>query len=251
MFASFKKIISLAIMTVLLFGAASCSKDSNNLHSGESGGGLGGSTARFTIVGSYLYIVDATKIHTYNIAGMEPVLESTAEIGMDIETIFPYKNKLFIGSQAGMYILSIADPATPTMEGAVQHFRACDPVVADDHYAYVTLRTGTGCGGFISALEVYDISSIRTPVKVTQVDMENPQGLSLYGDALYVCNNEGGLRVFDVSTPSSPTTKRTFIDGRIYKDCIAYDNTLFCMISGGMAIYDISVPFEPVFITEV
>lgn len=248
---SLYQIIFVLASSVWLIFAAGCSKDSNNFQSADSSSGIGGSTARFTIVGNYLYLIDNSNIITYDISGSAPSLSSTTKLGMDIETIYPYQDKLFIGSATGMFVMDISEPANPVMEGAVAHLRACDPVVADDNYAYVTLRTGVGCGGFISALEVYNISDVRYPAKIAQVDMKNPHGLALLGNALYVCDNEWGLKVFDVTVPDNPVVQYSITNEHIYKDCIAYDNTLFCMVSGGMVIFDISDPFEPVVIAEV
>src|SRR5690606_21363599 len=85
---------------------------------------------------------------------------NTVSIGFDVETIFPYGEKLFIGSASAMYIYDISDPKNPARQGTVSHIRACDPVVADGNYAYVTLRNNnSGCGGSQNILNIYDISA--------------------------------------------------------------------------------------------
>jgi hypothetical protein len=67
--------------------------------------GIGGSTARFTIAGNALYIVDQSNLHVYDIStASNPSKVSDKNIGWSIETIFPYQNHLFIGSSSGVYI---------------------------------------------------------------------------------------------------------------------------------------------------
>ncbi|HEX6848591.1 MAG TPA: hypothetical protein VF144_16515, partial [Chitinophagaceae bacterium] len=120
---------------------------------GNSGGvkaitGIAGSMSRFSIVNNYLYAVNISSLKVLDISLLsDPQLQNTVGVGWNIETIYPFKNKLFMGSSNGMFIFDISNPAAPVPEGSVQHFRACDPVVADDTYAFVTLRAGTFCEG--------------------------------------------------------------------------------------------------------
>jgi hypothetical protein len=123
----------------------------NSSLSGTSSGGsaapttgIAGSMARFSIVNNYLYAVNTSSIKVLDISMVnDPQLQNTVPVGWNIETIYPFKNKLFLGSSTGMFIFDISNPVAPAREGSVAHFRACDPVVADDTYAFVTLRAGT------------------------------------------------------------------------------------------------------------
>src|SRR3954471_12778821 len=95
--------------------------------------GQGGSLARFTIAGNYLYTVDRQNLKVYDIAnGSQPVFKSSVPVGFEIETIFPFKDKLFIGSTSVVHIFSIEDPALPKkLAEAISPsvMRRCDPVV--------------------------------------------------------------------------------------------------------------------------
>src|SRR5690606_16325402 len=103
--------------------------------------GQGGSMARFKIVDDYLYAVDSHTINIFNISDLEnPKDLDDVQAGFDIETIFNYGQHLFLGSMRGMYIYDITNPAMPTFVSEFQHGTACDPVVVDENYAYVTLR---------------------------------------------------------------------------------------------------------------
>src|SRR5690606_37999737 len=68
-----------------------------------SGSGVGGSMARFTISGDYLYLLDGGDIQTVNVSvEKNPVEKKRTPVSWDMETIFPYKSNLFVGSSSGM-----------------------------------------------------------------------------------------------------------------------------------------------------
>ena len=72
---------------------------------GDSNTGIGGSMARFTIKGDYLYTVDSYDLKTFDIKDkVNPEITSEVNLGWGIETIFPYGENLFIGAQSGMHI---------------------------------------------------------------------------------------------------------------------------------------------------
>ncbi|WP_088339590.1 LVIVD repeat-containing protein [Robiginitalea sediminis] len=160
--------------------------------------GQGGSLARFKIVADYLYAVDSHTINVFDISDLEaPVALEDVFAGFDIETIFNYGDHLFLGSMRGMYIYDITAPATPTFVSEFQHGTACDPVVVDGQYAYVTLRGGNGCGALESGLFIVDISDITRPELAVQYPLDEPYGLGLKGTQLFVCDGSSGLKVYD------------------------------------------------------
>jgi hypothetical protein len=240
--SNMKPLYSFFCVCVCAFLITSCDKDSNN--PGETGTGTGGSLARFTIAANHLYIADGTTLHTYSLNDpANPQKTSSTAIGWNIETIFPWKDKLFIGSRDAMYIFSIANPDQPASLGMVSHFRACDPVIANDSIAYVTVRSGSSCGGNINALLVYNIKQILAPDQRNAIPLVNPYGLGMKGNRLFICDGAEGLKIFDISIPYYPT-QIEHITGDTFYDCIPYDDTLICMIQGGIALYDISDPMQ-------
>ena len=156
-----KKRILLVTTFISLVFLNSCTKE---FAAGASQAGAGGSTTRFTIAGNYLYVVDNTSLKAFDIsnAGTAPVLKSTTDVGINIETIFPYQDKLFIGSSMSMYIYSLTNPEKPARlaKADYQVRMSCDPVVAKDSTAYATLNSTGPCGGGISQLVVYNIKDI-------------------------------------------------------------------------------------------
>src|SRR5690606_27823338 len=82
--------------------------ESGGLYANSAGGsnyGTGGSTARFTLLNNNLYTVDHYQLKLFNVSQpRDPKYLNTIHLGGGIETIFPYNNKLFIGSTTGMHI---------------------------------------------------------------------------------------------------------------------------------------------------
>ncbi len=171
--------------------------------SGSSGTGKGGSMACFTIKDGYLYAVDATELHVFDLGEVSKPKKvgDKIRVGTGIETIFNYGEKLFIGSQLGMFIYDISNRVYPKREGSYQHTRSCDPVVVEGDYAYVTLHDAVDCGGGVNQLDVIDISNPRNPKKVRTFNMTNPHGLGIDNGTLFVCDGRDGLKVYDTKNP--------------------------------------------------
>lgn len=243
-FSFYKILFTLSIC----FAGWSCSKDGTTDSAAPATTGVGGSLAKFTIVGNFLYAVDNSYLYAYDISNpLNPLKTSTTGVNNQVETIYPFNNRLFIGTSTGMFIYSIDSAAVPTKLGQAIHVRSCDPVVANDSIAFVTLKGNTRCGPAESGLYVNDIKNVLQPVLIKKVALSNPEGLGLNGSTLYICCNNDGLKVFNVSNPANPVEIKT-ITGGYFKDVIPYGDLLICYISTGISLYDISNPTNPVFI---
>ncbi len=193
---------------------------------GGSGTSRGGSMARFTIYGDWLYTVNESQLTVVSLANPErPVEGDRLSIGSGIETIFPMDTLLFIGSQNGMMIYNIKNPEFPKHLSTTLHFRSCDPVVAADTLAFVTLNStlGTWCGQAGNLLQVYDIKNLRSPVLLREVTMSSPRGLSvdLGQKMLFVCDN--GIKAYDISDPRNPEAMYTTLSLEQVGKIDAYD----------------------------
>ena len=239
------------LFVILLLGVISCTKESVNSNSANSTSGTGGSLARFTIAQNRLYVVDRSNLFTYNLSDpANPLLVSTLFVGGNVETIFPYKDKLFIGSATGMYIYSISNANTPVKLGAALHVRSCDPVVANDSVAFVTLTSGSRCGPAADGLYIHDIKNILQPVLKKTLPMATPYGLGLKDTVLYVCCRQNGLKIFNVTDAYNPLLKNT-LNGETFMDVIPISNLLICYVSRGIMLYDISSPQNPLLIKKI
>lgn len=161
---------------------------------------IGGSMARFTTAKDHLYTIDGQEIKVFDVSlSSTPVLQNEVYVQWGIETLFPVENTLFIGSNAGVFIYDISNPASPIYTSSFAHATSCDPVFVSGDRAYVTLRSGNTCFGVINQLDVLDVSNLNNPQLIQSYPMTNPHGLSVVDNTLYLCEGQDGLKVFDVT----------------------------------------------------
>jgi hypothetical protein len=204
--------------------------------------GMAGSMARFSLVNNYLYTVNNQNLTSFNISDVNnPVSTSSQMVGWNIETIYPFNNKLFIGSSASMFIYDISNPAVPSRLSQVTHFRACDPVVADNNYAFVTLRDGNACGGTLNQLQVINVSNLQSPFIAKTYTMTNPHGLAKDNNLLFICDGRDGLKMYDATDPLNISLKKSITGMETY-DAIAWNNNLLVVAKDGLYQYDYSNP---------
>jgi hypothetical protein len=170
--------------------------------SGGSSTGTGGSMARFIIYRDILYSIDVTDLHMFDISDeLDPVTVGSQNIGWNIETVFITRDHLFIGSMQGMYIYDLADPVLPDHVSTYWHVTSCDPVVVEENYAYITLRTGNRCQTDVNRLEIVDVKDLSNPVLLKSYPMYNPHGLGIDQGTLFVCDGDEGLKIYDATDP--------------------------------------------------
>ncbi|MBC8053636.1 MAG: hypothetical protein H7Y13_11285 [Sphingobacteriaceae bacterium] len=228
-----KRLFFLILISCLL----ACSKNDSAPTTSGSTAGSGGSLARFALSSDHLYTVSPSHLTAYNVATAEnPVEQKEINLGFGVETIFPYKNNLFIGTETGMKIMDITNPHTPVFLSSYEHIRSCDPVVANDEYAFVTLRSGTTCRQGINALNIIDIKNLSTPKLVQTYTLNKPYGLAIDGTNLFVC--DGGIRHYDATDAKNLSLKSTTpIEAT---DVIANNGVLMVIGKDGIYQYDYS-----------
>jgi hypothetical protein len=189
----------------------SCQKD---LQNSSSESGVGGSLARFAIVGNKMYVVTIDQLKTFDISNPKQLkaLDTVQlrSIG-DIETIFSFDKNLFIGSRSALHIYKIDTNGVPRFGSVAQHSWGCDPVVANDSFAFVTTRNGgSSCrsqnNSFANQLIVYDVKDIQNPKLLTIVNMTFPNGVGLDKNLLFVCDD--GVKMYDVSQAAKPVLRK-------------------------------------------
>lgn len=205
--------------------------------------GVGGSMARFLTYDNYLYALESTfKLKSIDISDIEnPKLAYDQYLWGNVETLFIADEHMYVGTSNGMHILSLEQPSIPTLLSTYQHVTACDPVVVEGNRAYVTLRTGTRCGGNQNLLEVIDISDKYEPRRMASFSMTEPHGLGIDNNTLFVCEGAHGLKVYDATDPLSITSHKMaeFSDIHAY-DVIPLGSILFMIGDNGFYIYDYS-----------
>lgn len=217
-------------------GVANASKSSASV----SPYGVGGSMARFTIVNQRLYTVGTSELSVFNISNTEnPFFVSHKNVGISIETIYPFADKLFIGSQTGMFIYDISLADIPMQVGQFSHVMSCDPVITDGEFAYVTLRTGTTCARNANQLEVLKLTNLINPVSIKIYPMTNPYGLSKDGSTLFICDGKDGLKIYDANNVTNLQLKKVISVPETY-DIITLGGLAILVAKDGLYQYDYS-----------
>lgn len=209
--------------------------------------GTGGSMARFALSDDRMYTVDHSKLKVFNTSIPEkPVfIKELSAGGWDIETIFPFGKNLFLGSMTGMHIFDISSKDNPFKTGSFTHARVCDPVISDGKNAFVTLRNGTQCAGFINQLDVVDISDLSKPKLLKSYPMKNPHGLSKEGDILIICDGADGVKFFNAADVYS-IRQLAHVKGMHAFDVIALGKIAMVSAEDALYLIDFSVPSNPV-----
>lgn len=209
--------------------------------SGSTGFGIGGSMARFGFYDKYLYAVDKSSLSVINVSDTKNMKkESTTQVGWNVETLFIYDKHLFIGSQTGMRVMSVASPTAPAYVSQYNHWQACDPVYVSNGFAYVTLRGGTTCRNTsINRLDILKMSEDYKQLSLQKsYDMTNPHGLSIDDNTLFLCDGSAGLKVFDLTNQLTTLTSIATFPDIHAKDVIALENYLFMIGDDGFYLYD-------------
>jgi hypothetical protein len=202
--------------------------------------GIAGSMARFSIVNDYLYAVSSSQLYSINISiPASPQQTATRNLSWNIETIYPFANKLFIGSNQGMYIFDLTNPANPAQQSQFMHFTSCDPVIAEGNYAYITLRSGTSCRGTLNELDIVDISNLSAPSLKKTYSLNNPYGLSKDENKLFVCDGKNGLKVYDAADVNNLKLLSEFTGMETY-DVIAMNGKAIMIAKDGLYQYTYS-----------
>jgi hypothetical protein len=202
--------------------------------------GVGGSMARFGLIGSHLLAVDNSNYYNFDLTTpTNPSLETKTGINSGIETMFLSGSTMFLGTRNGMLVYDILDITKPKYVSNFWHATGCDPVVVQNNKAYVTIRGGNACGSNINRLDVLDITNIKNPVLLRSYSMTGPYGLGIDDDILFVCDGTAGLKVYNAADPYLIAEHQiaTFKDINAY-DVIPLGSSLLMIGEDGFYQYD-------------
>lgn len=224
----------------------------NNSTNTNAINGKAGSMSRMAIQNGWMYAVGNYSLSVIDITnGGNPIKTSTLNLNSFTETVFPFKDKLFLGGQTGMNIYSVTNPTQPVFVNSFNHARLCDPVIADDQHAYVTLRSnGINCLGNLNELDVLDIQNIQSTRLISTYPLNHPQGLSKDSTTLIICDGDAGLKIFDASSPESIKLLQTIQIANAY-DVICDNKIAYVSANDGLYQYDYSIPAQTKLISKI
>ena len=211
-----------------------------NSPTSNSSTGLNGSMSRFGLYQDYLYTVVNNYMSIFSLSGETPEKAIENEyIGRNVETIFSYEDKMFMGTPSGLLIYSVEDPLKPTYCSEIWHVYGCDPVVVDDNLAYVTIHSGNFCGQSNNELFIIDVSDVYHPKQLVSYTMTSPKGLGIDNKTLFLCDE--GLKIYKIGDPQTLMSNRlVHYQGMDGYDVIPYNNVLMMISDKGLHQYDYS-----------
>ena len=183
----------------------------------EAATGIGGSYAKFQINQNALYTIDSYELNVFNISSPEQAYFDKSVYMMQwfgggvFETLFRQGGYLFVGSTTGMYVVDANDAFNPVFISGFSHATACDPVVVSGNTAYITVRGGSTCGAIEDEVTVIDITDINNPTLLSSYLIDQPRGLGIRNNVLYVCTG-AGLKVFDASNTAALVLQHSYSD---------------------------------------
>jgi hypothetical protein len=114
-------------------------------------------------------------------------------------------------------------------------------VVVQNNKAYVTIRGGNACGSLINRLDVLDVTNVLKPVLYRSYSMDNPYGLGISDDILFVCDGTSGLKVYNAVDPMLIAENQLAkFPGIQATDVIPLGKSLLMIGSDGFYQYDYS-----------
>ncbi|MCB9195250.1 MAG: hypothetical protein H6598_03410 [Flavobacteriales bacterium] len=208
-----------------------------------AGGDVKGTLNKITTLNHHAYVLGASELFVFTDNGNNMAYANRVYVTSDAETIYPYENYLYVGSQSSMELLSTSNPTYPTHVSSYWHPTSCDPVLPSGDYAYVTLRSAdnSGCEGDDNTLDVIDMTDEFNPVPLNSVIMDSPYGLGIDGSYLWVGQGNNGLTLLNNSDPANPTIIKTFTGVQAY-DVIPnpyQTNAIYVTGDNGMEIYQV------------
>ena len=220
-----------------------------------TGVGTGGSYARFQINHNALYTVDNYQLNVFNIsAPVNSFFDKAVYMtdwfgGGQFETLFLQKDFLFVGSTSGMYTVNAEDEFNPYFVSGFSHATACDPVVVFGNTAYITVRGGSSCGAIEDQVNVIDVTDISNPTLLSTYLLNQPYGLGIKDDVLYVGCGADGLKVLDASNATNLTLQNTYNENVV--DVIPLSSHLIAVGNNKIIQYNYGPNFTLQFISEI
>lgn len=217
--------------------------------------GKGGSMSKFAVIDNFLYIVNSSELMPFDVTNPSKPLKKL-KIGLaasNIETLFPYKTFLYMGASDGVHIYNTgASKESPGFVSTITHFYGCDPVIVDRDYAFSTIRGGTTCRTTnVSALNIYNVSNPISSNWVNSMNLEEPYGLGIKDDLLFICQGTKGLYVYNWNIQTQNVSLRHSYPDIHAFDVIVNGNTLIVTADNGLFQFDISSKDNIVYLSKL
>lgn len=148
--------------------------------------------------GTNLFVVELGGLSIYDITNpLSPRRLGGVTIGTPTDVALSGQYAYVTASGSGFYAVRVTDPTSPVVvEGVPGSFAA--KVATQGNYAYVLYK-------YPNNFVVYDITNRAKPIKKGSLPLNaEPFSLSVSGSYAYIANQKEGLRIIDITDPTTP-----------------------------------------------
>jgi hypothetical protein len=147
-------------------------------------------------------------------------------------------------SSAGLAVVELADPRSPTIVGTVVTSFSATNVAVQGQFAYVLGRLSMPSRGYLA---VVDVSDPYSPQITGTVDLEDwPSGLAVSGEFVYVANEDEGFRIVYVGYPDYPWIVSTLpLPAHARGVDVSGSHAYVAALNAGLQVIDITNPYSP------
>jgi len=146
----------------------------------------------------------------------------------------------YVADDAGLVIVSVADPSHPTIVGSLPTYSAAVSVAVSGRYCFVGEQ-------YYGTIDVVDCLDPSAPSVVTTMTVHTPWDLALSGNLLLAADDQWGVVIHDVTDPLNPVWLGYCLTWGIAAD-LAVTGTIAMVGDGeaGVTTVDFSDPANPV-----
>jgi len=194
------------------------------------------------------------RLRVYNIQNAaNPILiqDINASYSDNVKSLFIYDEHLYLRSDYSATSYSLAIPESPERVGSNGFMSSCTPILFYKTYMFASAAKNPECGYNSSSLDLIDISNKSRPNMVKSYSFEDPRGMAIKDQLMYLCDGVKGLLILDISNPLNIQVLRTLDSIKNTFEAKIEGNTLFLNGSEAVYQYDCSDPLNLVLISKI
>jgi len=183
-----------------------------------------------------------------------PQLNVAGNIGGAGVAVATFGNHAVLGLSSRFVVFDISDPSDPILVGKSSTLpRSISKIVVSEDLAYVAYHgfDGSATQPIAGGIVVFDLSIPAQPVILGSLaTLARAKDMVLVGNFLIVADGQAGVRVVDVSEPSSPSIVGEWASQSTW-GVAASGDTAYAMGSSGISVIDITNASEPRLVTTL
>jgi hypothetical protein len=198
-----------------------------------------------TVNGNYLYVTGVGPLYVYDIStpSNPNFIETYYQYPNDINDAVIVGNYAYLAASNGLQILDISNTTNFQEVGFYPIDGYCWSLVVQGNYAYVAGETG---------LNIIDISSFSN---LTEIGYFNMLGtvydIKISGNYAYLTNGGLGLRILDITNPTSPQEVGNYALSNTIGVTINGDYAYVSDLNNGVIVVNIQNPQAPVEVNQI